>query len=102
MAGKEVSGVQNADDTIFHSANFIITPTAKNTQQDISCLKDLAHILEFSHISILTLEEHDTMIGFLSQLNSCDCRIANEYKRQHPSCRLYRRQFSRSYQNCEN
>mgnify|MGYP000043310439 FL=1 len=68
MAGKEVSGVQNADDTIFHSANFIITPTAKNTQQDISCLKDLAHILEFSHISILTLEEHDTMIGFLSQL----------------------------------
>ncbi len=27
MAGKEVSGVQYSDDAIFHSANFIITPT---------------------------------------------------------------------------
>lgn len=68
MAGKEVSGVSYADDTIFHSANFIITPTEKNTESDISLLKELAAILEFSRISILSLEEHDRMIGFLSQL----------------------------------
>lgn len=68
MAGKEVSGVEHADASIFHSANFIITPTQKNTEKEISCLKQLANILEFSHISVLSPEEHDAMIGFLSQL----------------------------------
>ena len=68
MAGKEVSGVEHADASIFHSANFIITPTQKNTEKEISCLKELANILEFSHISVLSPEEHDAMIGFLSQL----------------------------------
>ncbi len=33
MAGKEVSGVQYSDDAIFHSANFIITPTEQNTEK---------------------------------------------------------------------
>lgn len=68
MAGKEVSGVKFADDTIFHSANFIITPTDKNSTEAIETLKTFATILGFSNISVLTPEEHDEMVGFVSQL----------------------------------
>ena len=31
MAGKEVYGVENSDDRIFHEANYIVTPTDKNS-----------------------------------------------------------------------
>lgn len=68
MAGKEVSGVKYADDAIFHIANFIITPTTKNTQAAIATLKEFASILGFTNISVLTPEEHDEMVGFVSQL----------------------------------
>lgn len=68
MAGKEVSGVKFADDAIFHQANFIITPTAKNTEEHVETLRQFAQILGFQNISVLTPEEHDEMIGFVSQL----------------------------------
>lgn len=68
MAGKEVSGVKFADDSIFHSANFIITPTEKNSEDAVSTLKTFANILGFSNISVLTPEKHDEMVGFVSQL----------------------------------
>ena len=68
MAGKEVSGVQYSDDAIFHSANFIITPTEQNTEKGIAFAKELAGLLEFHHIAIITPQEHDKMIGFVSQL----------------------------------
>ena len=68
MAGKEVSGVKYADDAIFHIANFIITTTAKNTETAIATLKEFASILGFTNIYVLTPEEHDEMVGFVSQL----------------------------------
>ena len=68
MAGKEVSGVRNSDETIFEIANFIITPTEKNTIQGIEFAKELGKILGFRNITQLSLEEHDKMIGFVSQL----------------------------------
>ncbi len=68
MAGKEVSGVKYADCEIFKEANFIITPTDDNTQDDIETLKQFATILEFKNISVLSLKEHDEMIAFVSQL----------------------------------
>lgn len=68
MAGKEVYGVQNSDDRIFHNANYIVTPTEKNTQEAIDWCKDLGHLLGFRKISVLTPEEHDKMIGYVSQL----------------------------------
>lgn len=71
MAGKEVYGIENADDTIFHGANYIITPTEKNTEKAISFAKEIASALEFRKISILTPKEHDEMIAFLSQLAHC-------------------------------
>ncbi|MEG2799992.1 MAG: prephenate dehydrogenase [Erysipelotrichaceae bacterium] len=68
MAGKEVSGVKFSDEAIFKIANFIITPTSKNTKRAISFLHEFAQILEFQHITSLTPEKHDEMIGFVSQL----------------------------------
>lgn len=68
MAGKEVSGVKFCDDEMFKQANFLITPTEKNTPSAIAFLKDFAKVLEFSNISILSPEEHDEMIGYVSQL----------------------------------
>ena len=68
MAGREVSGVENADDTIFHGANFIVAPTEKNTEEGIEWCRGLGKILGCRKISVLTPEEHDEIIGFVSQL----------------------------------
>ena len=68
MAGREVYGVQNSDDSIFHNANYIVTPTSKNTKEAINWCSDLGRLLGFRKVSILSPEEHDQMIGFVSQL----------------------------------
>ena len=68
MAGREVSGVQYADCSIFEPANFIITPTAANTEAGIAWVRSLAEALNFRNIAVLSPAEHDKMIGFLSQL----------------------------------
>ena len=68
MAGKEVFGVQNSDERIFHDANYIVVPTEKNTPEAIEWCRSLGMILGFHHIAVLSPEEHDQMIGFVSQL----------------------------------
>lgn len=68
MAGKEVSGVKYSDPSIFKVANFIIVPTEKNTPEAITFLQELAKILGFSHTTELSMQKHDEMIGFVSQL----------------------------------
>lgn len=68
MAGLEFSGVEHSDDTIFHGANFIIAPTEKNTEAGIEWCRGLGRILSCRKISVLTPEEHDEMIGYVSQL----------------------------------
>lgn len=71
MAGKEVYGVENADKNIFRNANYIVTPTDKNTPEGILCCRELGKILGFKTVSELSPEKHDEMIGFLSQLTHC-------------------------------
>ena len=68
MAGKEVSGIQNADPSIFLPANLILTPTEKNTQEAIDFMREVGIELRFNRIVELSVEEHDEMIGYLSQL----------------------------------
>ena len=71
MAGKEVSGIKNADEKIFENANYIITPTDKNTEIGLSFAKEIGEALKFRKISTLSVKEHDEMIAFLSQLTHC-------------------------------
>ncbi len=71
MAGRERSGVLYSDDGVFKGANYIVTPTEKNTEDAIEACKHLGELLGFRRISCLSVEEHDKMIAFLSQLTHC-------------------------------
>ncbi|MBE6739602.1 MAG: prephenate dehydrogenase [Ruminococcaceae bacterium] len=71
MAGREVSGVENSTDTMFVGANYIVTPTEKNTQEAINTCMELGRLLGFTNVTTLAPKEHDEMIGFLSQLTHC-------------------------------
>ena len=71
MAGREVYGVENSDDGIFRGANYIVTPTERNTPEAVEWCADLGRILGFRKISVLSPEEHDRMIAFVSQLTHC-------------------------------
>ena len=71
MAGREVSGVENSTDKMFVGANYIVTPTDKNTPKAINTCLELGRLLGFSNVTTLSPEEHDEMIGFLSQLTHC-------------------------------
>lgn len=68
MCGRESRGINFAQADIFDNANYIIVPTDKNTPKAIKAAKQLGKDLRVKNISILSCEEHDRMIGFLSQL----------------------------------
>ena len=71
MAGREVSGVEHSTDKMFFGANYIVTPTEKNTPEAIQTCMELGRLLGFANVTTLSPEEHDEMIGFLSQLTHC-------------------------------
>lgn len=71
MAGSEVSGVENSTEKMFQGANYIVTPTDRNTPEAVRTCLELGKLLGFSNVTTLTPEEHDEMIGFLSQLTHC-------------------------------
>jgi len=71
MAGRERSGVEYSDDSVFKGANYIVTPTDKNTVEATELAKKLGEELGFARISELSIESHDEMIAFLSQLTHC-------------------------------
>lgn len=65
MAGKEVSGYDNSDPNLFLDANFIIT---KIRDEDITPIYKMAEDLGFLNIEVLSIQAHDEIISFLSQL----------------------------------
>jgi len=71
MAGREVYGVKNSDPAMFIGANYIVVPTENNTPGAIELCRNLGEMLGFAKVSELTVEEHDKMIAFLSQLTHC-------------------------------
>lgn len=71
MAGRERSGVENSDDSVFHGANYIVVPTEKNTPEAVETCFELGRLLGFSRLSELSPTDHDKMIAYLSQLTHC-------------------------------
>lgn len=71
MAGREVYGVRNADKKIFKGANYIVIPNDRASESAINAVEDIGRLLGFKNIVRLSNEEHDEMIGFLSQLTHC-------------------------------
>lgn len=68
IAGRETTGVEHSDQSIFKDANFIITPTLKNTDEALNLIETLAKQMGFKNVSRLTDIQHDEIIGFTSQL----------------------------------
>jgi len=71
MAGREVYGVQNSAGVNIAEANYIVTPTEKNTPEAVALIKRLGEEMGFARVSELTPEEHDEIIAFVSQLAHC-------------------------------
>ena len=71
MAGREVYGVENSNPDMFKGANYIVTPTAKNTEYATETCKALGELLGFASVSVISPQKHDRMIAFLSQLTHC-------------------------------
>jgi len=68
MAGAEKSGFANSDLCNFNGKNYILTPIARNKQENIEYLKNIIYRMGFSRISEVTPDEHDQKIAFTSQL----------------------------------
>ncbi len=71
MAGREHSGIEYSDQSIFRGANYVVTPTEKNTEEAIELCQSLGRELGFARISRLSPKEHDEVIGYVSQLTHC-------------------------------
>ena len=71
MCGKEVSGVENADDKIFTGANYLVAPTEKNSKEAIEICRDLGWVLGSYRVEEIDIDKHDEIIGFVSQLTHC-------------------------------
>ncbi len=68
MCGRESRGIEFASGKIFDGANFIIIPNEANSMNSIVFVSVFAKELGCRNISVLSVKEHDRMIGFLSQL----------------------------------
>jgi prephenate dehydrogenase len=81
MCGKAESGFGAADSSIFENSNYIITPTNKNTVNNLNILNSLIKSIGCKNLIQLSTKEHDEIIAYTSQLphilavalmNSCD------------------------------
>jgi len=68
MAGKEVSGYDNASEYLFQGANYIIIPSDKATENQIELIEDMARLLGAGTITRTTAQQHDEIIAYTSQL----------------------------------
>lgn len=68
MCGRESKGIACSTPRIFDQANFLIIPYPDSSPQAIVNASALAKDLGCKNISILSAQEHDAMIAFLSQL----------------------------------
>lgn len=71
MAGCEKLGIENSNEKIFYQANYIVVPTDKNSEEAKDVCRQIGEILGFARIAELSPNEHDEMIGFVSQLTHC-------------------------------
>lgn len=67
MAGKEVSGYENASADLFKNASMILTPQDVSDEK-VAWLSDFFRSLGFGRVTISTPEEHDSIISYTSQL----------------------------------
>jgi len=68
VAGREKIGVASSNVSIFVGANYIIVPLDSNSTKALDLTDRLAREMGFASISYLSLEKHDAIIAYTSQL----------------------------------
>ena len=68
MAGKETSGIQNAEGTLFRKAHFILTPGEGATVEHLALMERMADYMGFRDVVKTTPAEHDALIAYTSQV----------------------------------
>lgn len=68
MAGKEVSGIDNAEAGLFRNTHFIMTPPEGVRQEHVDLVERIARFCQFRDVIRTTPERHDEMIAYTSQL----------------------------------
>lgn len=68
MAGKEVSGIQNACAELFDGANMVITHSSQTDLNALNTLRSLTKAMRFGRLIECTAEIHDKKIAYTSQL----------------------------------
>ena len=68
MAGREKKGIDFASKEVFKGANYLITVTSYNKEENIKLIEDLALNLGFKKVKRISPDYHDNMISFTSQL----------------------------------
>jgi prephenate dehydrogenase len=64
MAGREKKGIDFISSTVFKGANYILTPVARNKEENLKMIEDLVYKLGFKRVRRITHEHHDEMIGY--------------------------------------
>ena len=68
MAGREKKGIDFASSQVFKGANYILTPVARNKEENLNMIEDLVYKIGFKRVKRITPDYHDEMIGYTSQL----------------------------------
>lgn len=68
IAGSEKIGITHSNKNIFDHANYVITPTKNNKKESINLVVSLAKEMGFQNISLVSPEQHDSIIAYTSQL----------------------------------
>lgn len=68
MAGKESSGIRNADCGLFHGAHYLLTPTTGTNPAAVDLLRRMAAHLGCRDAVVTTAEAHDKLIAYTSQV----------------------------------
>ena len=68
MAGKEVSGIDNAEAGLFRNTHFIMTPPEGVGEEHVDLVERMARFCQFRDVIRTTPERHDEMIAYTSQL----------------------------------
>lgn len=68
MAGREKRGIDYASATVFHGANYLLTPIEGNQEEHLKRIEALVLSLGFKRVRRLSPQDHDSIIGYTSQL----------------------------------
>ena len=68
MAGREKRGIDYASAAVFHGANYLLTPIQGNLEENLQKVENLVLNLGFKRVRRLSPQDHDSIIGYTSQL----------------------------------